>query len=252
MSKSSVSVVVRGHRIVTILFAVIIFALPACSTSPRPTPEHPMDGDVWLRGVPHYDLNFDCQLASPPGSGSHEEQEELKDILSWQDKRTPEETARATSEAKVSLESFFGPPNGTLSDTDLVVLRPLFDKVRWSADIAAHAAKLRWKRIRPFVYDKRVHPPFEVASTSLSYPSGHSTIAWTFAPVLKSLFPKQAQAFQKRAEQIALDRVIAGVHHPSDVRAGKECGGQVFDALNKNSEFLSDLKSAEKALVRRR
>ena len=35
---------------------------------------------------------------------------------------------------------------------------------------------------------------------------------------------KKRKSFLKRAEEVGLDRVIGGVHHPSDVEAGKKLG----------------------------
>jgi acid phosphatase (class A) len=63
--------------------------------------------------------------------------------------------------------------------------------------------------------------------------------------VLSKLDPSRKELFMKRADQIAADRVLAGVHHPSDIEAGKKLGDAEFAALEKSPKFEQALKKAQ-------
>jgi acid phosphatase (class A) len=57
-----------------------------------------------------------------------------------------------------------------------------------------------------------------------SYPSGHAMRAALWAALLGTAFPEQAAALQARAEETRWGRLLAGVHFPSDVEAGRTIG----------------------------
>ena len=50
------------------------------------------------------------------------------------------------------------------------------------------------------------------------------------------------------AYQGALNRVIGGVHHPSDIAAGKDLGDAIYKALKQNSKFKTDLDTLRRNL----
>jgi acid phosphatase (class A) len=202
----------------------------------------------WLPEGQQYDPKLGCRVPPPPARDSAEEREDFVVLHDWQDKRTPEECARADSENKITFSVFFGKPNGTLSAPEIATLSKIFEKTQLSAGEAADAEKKRWRRPRPFVTDPRIRPCVYVSPLSLAYPSGHTTIAATFGYVLSHLMPERSSEFEARADQIALDRVIGGVHHPSDIRAGKICAAQLFEALSENPEYLHDFNEAKDAL----
>ncbi|RMF92298.1 MAG: phosphatase PAP2 family protein [Candidatus Schekmanbacteria bacterium] len=59
---------------------------------------------------------------------------------------------------------------------------------------------------------------------SYSFPSGHSTIAFTWAVFMALKYPKGRVYFLSAAFLVALSRVYMGVHYPSDVLAGAILG----------------------------
>ena len=83
--------------------------------------------------------------------------------------------------------------------------------------------KKKWKRLRPPLADERIHPcvPLE---TTFSYPSGHATIGAFWATILAEMFPADRDIILARGTQIGFDRLIAGMHWPSDVIAGAKAG----------------------------
>jgi acid phosphatase (class A) len=48
-----------------------------------------------------------------------------------------------------------------------------------------------------------------------------------------------------RGEQIGQDRIIGGVHYPSDVRAGRQIGEAIVKKLMDNSDFQVALEQAK-------
>jgi acid phosphatase (class A) len=75
-----------------------------------------------------------------------------------------------------------------------------------------------------------------------SYPSGHAAYSRLFALILSELQPERKSEFMARADQAALNRVIGGVHYPTDIEAGKKLAEDIFADLRKNPDFRRDLE----------
>jgi membrane-associated phospholipid phosphatase len=104
-----------------------------------------------------------------------------------------------------------------------------------AADVAATAAttylvKRAYDRPRPFVTDPSIVPLGPVPH-SPSYPSGHASAAFAAARVIAKLDPALSSAAYDLATQIAVSRVYAGVHYPSDVVTGALLGTGVAEAM---------------------
>lgn len=91
-------------------------------------------------------------------------------------------------------------------------------------------AKRRFDRPRPFVADPTITPPIKLPHGHSSYPSGHASSAFAAARVIAALSPKLATEAYSLATQVAVSRVYAGVHFPSDVVAGALLGTGVAEA----------------------
>ena len=60
--------------------------------------------------------------------------------------------------------------------------------------------------------------------TSLSFPSGHSAVAFAFATGVGNRLPVVAGPLHALAGVVAYSRVHTGVHHPSDAVVGSVLG----------------------------
>ena len=229
------------------LLILFVFCL-VCLNFSYAKDNHQASSTNWDEIGPHYKIIKGCKLAAPPQKNSKAEKSDFEILFHWQKHRTNAEYQRALSEAHVTFKSFFGQPNGLLSENELKILDPIFEKVMWTADVASHNQKQYWKRLRPFVTKPQLETCTKISKRSLSYPSGHATIAVAEALVLSKFFPERLKQLIERANEIGLDRVICAVHHPSDIEAGRECGKQVYEQLLKNQEFLLDVKKAREAL----
>ncbi len=106
-----------------------------------------------------------------------------------------------------------------------------------------------FKRPRPFLRDKAIEPCLGRIG-GLAYPSGHAAISRLFALMLADLVPADKKIFFARADAVALDRVIGGVHHPADIKAGKKLAEKLYRAYKKSPVFRSDIETLRGLLVR--
>lgn len=81
-----------------------------------------------------------------------------------------------------------------------------------------------------------------------SYPSGHSTMAYTFGIVLASLVPAKSQAILAQAADYAYSREICGDHYHSDVEAGHVLGTALGEIILRNEGFKPEFQAARKEL----
>lgn len=108
--------------------------------------------------------------------------------------------------------------------------------------------KKRFDRVRPSALDTRITTTLPVPGHP-AYPSGHSTQAHYLAYVFSELAPAQRETFLEKADQIARNRELAGLHYPSDTEAGKLLAQQFFTIMMQQEKFLSLLEAAKKEWV---
>ena len=76
--------------------------------------------------------------------------------------------------------------------------------------------------------------------TSLSFPSGHSAVAFAFATGVGNRLPVVAVPLHAMAGVVAYSRVHTGVHHPSDVVVGSVLGTVLAQLTTRGLDHLSD------------
>jgi acid phosphatase (class A) len=216
-------------RAVAVAVALLLAAAAAAGEARCPLPEGP-GGPAAVAGA-------------VPAPGSPEAAADLAAVLGAQRARTPEDVARAASEEELSLEDFAA----VLGTTFDVARHPLTEALLARAVAASRpcvgAAKAAHARPRPYVADARVSPSVSREPTA-SFPSGHATRGALMGAVLAELAPERREALLRRGAQIGDDRVIAGVHYPSDVAAGQRLGAAVARALLADPAFRAALDEA--------
>lgn len=237
------------------LFIIFILSLSffACQTvpsnPPAPVVHTPaaMAGrkPVYIRDELYEEIK--AQIPDFPKKGSAAQSIDEFALRKIQKSRTAKECERAHSEVIITLQSYFGKPYGHLDEKQTEILTPLFDQVRADAGFYIGQIKRNYNRLRPYEYMKDLTPcvPLE---KSFSYPSGHSTLAMLYALVLADVFPDKADQFKARADVIAQDRVLGGVHHPSDITAGKKFGQILHSEMTKSPRYKSDIEQYQKLL----
>lgn len=234
------------------LFIALLLSLSfvACqSTPPAPvvnTPA-PIAGrkPVYVGAELYEDIK--AQIPDFPKKGSAAQSIDEFALRKIQKSRTAKECERANSEVIITLQSYYGKPYGQLDEKQTEILSPLFDQIRADAGFYIGQIKRNYNRLRPYEYMKDLTPcvPLE---KSFAYPSGHSTLAVLYALVLADIIPEKTEQFKARADMIAQDRVLGGVHHPSDITAGKKFGQILHSEMNKSPRYKSDIEQYQKLL----
>lgn len=189
-------------------------------------------------------------LPPPPALGSVQAAADQDIFLRM---RTLEGTARwklATADDDLSTEALMKDFSCALGvDLDKKNAPKFFALVSKAANDAGAAigsGKDFFKRPRPLQHnDLPLCVPHDKYAKSFSYPSGHSTISWTFASILMAVAPDKAGAIAARARGYGESRAVCGVHWASDVEAGRLAASTVFAALQGNKVFQRDLKAAQ-------
>ncbi len=109
--------------------------------------------------------------------------------------------------------------------------------------------KERWERLRPPASNPNLKPVGKFDNEG-SYPSGHATFGWLAEIVLSDMIPEKRDAIMRRAREYGLNRVIGGVHFPSDIEAGRILAVACAVEMRHSAAFLADFAEA-RAEVRR-
>lgn len=180
-------------------------------------------------------LPVPCTPNSPEGKA------ELEQLYWIQCERTPEQVAAAQTDARVKMSLYrrvvglwFTPEN--LPKTE----RLLFKLAEKDAKFFCEQAKTKFNRKRPEFEDRRIRVAVE-RETSPAYPSFHATRGLLFATLLAEVLPDKRAALFERGREIGFSREVGGVHHPSDVYAGRVLGQAVAKALLNNPRFRAEL-----------
>ncbi len=100
--------------------------------------------------------------------------------------------------------------------------------IKFQATILANTvvAKNLYKRPRPYLRNTAIKPCISLES-STAYPSGHAAMGRAVGKILADKYPDRAEEIMVVANQVGTNRVIGGVHHPSDVVAGRKLGDEL-------------------------
>ena len=187
---------------------------------------------------------LEASVPPPPAAGSPEEAADMKAEVAAENARTPALIAEAKMDNNYSPKLFAGVigPDFT-ADKYPATYRLLKDADHVVGGIV-HDCKKHYARLRPFVaHPDLLHPVFKAGD--FSYPSGHSTTAFTYGVVLGAVFPAKADALLARSGEIAQSRVVAGVHYPSDIVEGEKLGREIGAELLQSPAMAADLAAAQ-------
>ena len=179
-------------------------------------------------------------VAPPPAPGSPEDKKDMQVMFDWQGRRTAEDCAGANAQAEADYDKFFGDispfPQPLPAEASTILFRVYVDGAK-----AVSIAKKKYARPRPFRRDKELRPCLGRVG-GLSYPSGHATVSRLLALLLADVDPARRADFLARSDRAALNRVIGGGDHPSDIEAGKLLGSAVYAEMARQPAFRSDLE----------
>lgn len=182
-------------------------------------------------------------LGPPPAIDSPEGKADLQAVLDAQRTRTPAAVESAQADVCLSIFRFADVMGSGFTPENLPFTVIFFEHVFYDDLHAERAAKKYFNRPRPFVSDHDVSAVTKQPA-SASYPSGHATFAYTVAILLAYMVPERSAQIFQRASVYAHNRVVAGVHYPSDVEAGRISGSVIDNVLLHDHRFEMDLAHA--------
>jgi len=186
-------------------------------------------------------------LAPPPTEDSAQGQAELKEVLAYQASRTKAQEAQCQADAEKSVFRFQDVMGDKFTAENLPLTAALFDEVVKKTKATVGPAKDFFNHPRPFVNHSQVNPCLAKENEG-SYPSNHATIAAVCAVLLSNMVPEKSAAIYQRAWAYSLNRVIGGVHYPSDIQAGRISGTVIAYALMKDKKFMKEFGPAKAEL----
>jgi acid phosphatase (class A) len=197
------------------------------------------------------DADFGSLLPPPPPDGSVRDKRDLKTVLELQKDVTPERLAAIHADTEQSVYRFAGEVFGPTFTKDRFPLTgAFFDKVRNDGAVGVRPIKQAYKRARPYQASQEVKAPADIAaaSTSPTYPSGHSTFGAQAAFLLAMMVPEKKRELFERGWAYGEQRVASGVAYPSDWEGGHIGAAVMVTLMMQKPEFRSDFDAVKTEL----
>jgi len=209
---------------------------------------------TWLsRDRPHYldgdTAPFVAIFPPPPARGSAAERAELDELLALQKSRSAAEVAAAQADRKTELTRF-----ASALGMDADALTRLSQVMRLAQNVEdqvrpyVSAAKRHFRRLRPREIEPAIQTCIGDVAADQSYPSGHSTYGWTMGYLLADLLPERSAQLLARSAEFARQRMVCGVHFPSDLEAGQRGAAWLMEHMHSSPAFLADRDRAAQEL----
>ncbi|MEI9416636.1 acid phosphatase [Mesorhizobium sp. Cs1321R2N1] len=197
--------------------------------------------------ITNKDVDLTMILPPPPANDSAETKAELGEVLTMQVTRTPEMEARAIADAEENVWRFADVMGPNFNKDKLPKFSAFFDRVVETEGAVVDPAKDVWKRPRPHQLSDLVKPVVKLSSSG-SWPSGHATVGTMMGIILSDMVPERRAQIMARAAEFAHNRIVGGIHYPSDVEMGKISGSVIAAVLLNRDDFKAEYDVARAEL----
>lgn len=197
--------------------------------------------------VTNKDIDLTMILPPPPANDFAQTKAEIGEVLTLQVTRTPEMVASAVADAEENVWRFADVMGPKFNKELLPKFSAFFDRVVATEGAVVDPAKDVWKRPRPHQLSDLVKPAVKLSSSG-SWPSGHATVGTTMGIILADMVPEKRAEIMARAAQYAHNRVVGGIHYPSDVEMGKISGSVIAAVLLNRDDFKAEYNVAKAEL----
>lgn len=188
------------------------------------------------------------KLPEVPAKGSALFESDFKTLHDEQESRTEGDCLAAEKDAKYDFPEMF-PTMKEFYEKLPEANRKFIDSVGDETYLAVKIAKRKYDRARPYETDTTLEPCItKPKKGSRAYPSGHATYSRVYALMLTELMPKRRSEFVTRAEMIGRSRIVGGVHHPTDIEAGRRLGNALFAKYMENKLFRANMRDLHQYL----
>jgi acid phosphatase (class A) len=213
-------------RTFVLAWAASALLLSACATTTPAQPSRP-PAPAAAAGVARW---FDPQSLHalallPPVPDAAATRQELDLLLERQAQRSEAACRAAEQDVDKSLLRFAAALGlqADAGDPRLEAAARILENLRLLQEQITSRVKDATNRPRPYRQDSRVTPCIE-RPTSDAYPSGHAAFGMAAALLLADMVPERRAELLARGLEYGEQRLVGGVHFPSDVAAGRTAG----------------------------
>lgn len=184
----------------------------------------------------------DYPIAPPPSEGSSQYKRDFEDLHRYQDRRKKSDCEMSKRQMHPTFKELFGEDLTILTDAEKAQAEPVVEKIMKLSEQVAEYHKGKFKRPRPYDTDPSLEPCVKKPGGEKSYPSSHAANSSAGACVLALMYPQKSRQLIQYGDQLGELRVIVGVHHPSDVVAGRLIGKEVCRRAQLEPDFKAELR----------
>jgi acid phosphatase (class A) len=189
-------------------------------------------------------LDLPDLIPDPPAVDSAANRAELADLHRIEAARTPAQVATAKAdEDEEDIFAFKTVLGAGFNPDALPITAELGVHVKNEQSVAGGALKAVFAR--PYQTDKTLHPVCALTDAANSYPSGHALTGYLEGLTLAEIVPEKRPQILARADDFARNRLVCGVHYPSDVEASRRVAYAVFGYMMATPRFQRDLAAAK-------
>jgi len=185
-------------------------------------------------------------IANPPAVDSPAIKAELAELHRIEATRTPAQIAAAKAdEDEEDMFAYKSVLGAAFNPDALPITAELGVHVKNEQSVAGGALKAIFARPRPYQTDKTLHPVCALTAAANSYPSGHALTGFLEGLTLAEIVPEKRVEILARADDYAHNRLVCGVHYPSDTEASRRVAYAVFGYMMATPKFQHDLAAAK-------
>ena len=222
-----------------VVLALLALLLPASSPAWA-------EGNAPFSAAPYFDsatVDLTLILPPPPAADSVETKAELGELLGVQVTRTPDMVSRAQADAVEEVWRFADVMGPKFTAAALPKTAALFDRLVATDNAVVDPAKANFNRVRPHLVSDLIKPVVHL-SNSGSWPSSHASLGTLMGIVLGDMVPEKRAAIMERARTYAENRLVAGMHFPSDVEMGRIAGSVIAAFALRQPQFMTEFAAA--------
>ena len=192
---------------------------------------------------------FEKVVTPFPAEGSRDLENDWGILLKLQKTRTAAECEIAGGESFPTPSSYFKDPAfNFLTKAQKDQLSLFFTTLSFDSSSVSAYFKNQYNRLRPYQQRPDEIIPCISRAQGLSYPSGHATVGMVVAYAMIDIFPGKEASLIQRGLRYGANRVLGGVHFPSDVAMGQRLARAIIVEMRKSSAYQRKIQDLQQRL----